>query len=1741
MVYTIHTMKLKIAIPLACIALFSASVLVAQGTYTSTGTTSNWNLTTTWTGLGDVPNDGIPDANDAVIIATGHTVDINVNSAAGALTMNGTAILNFPTNNLTLTVNGIMTMNGTSSVTGNNNNRILSLLSDFVVPSGAVASIGGIRVSQAIGATLSLSGTLFPTNNTGTKTFGNANFFNGCLIDATVTETIIVAGNLVINPTTPGLQTSIARCGLTVNGTTTVLNGGYIKFGGNNAGVKTFNGTITVNTGGSWDNIDGEDFVVNCSIVNNGFWPIPTGGNGRYDVQVVGNYVYSGSGEIGITRLRLQTSATAAVTVTNTGFLTLTRTGNQGLSLDAGTFINGNGGYLKLTSQATPVDINGGTVDFSTANNTVEYAFAGAQNIHPTNYFNLIASNGSTKSINGTTDASGTVTISGSTILDVTGGTDFTGTGNIVMTGTSRLRISSSGTVPALTGAATLASGTTIELNRAGTQTAASSATYPYQNLVISGNTGSAVNMSAVSTINGNLTFSNVGSMNSNAVLSVVGDVTYGSTASTTLANNVSVGSFSISSGTFVYTNHTITVNGNNGFWAVSGTPTLTASGTSQVAFTTGTNQEIAGTANPTFFALTINNSNDVTLNIANATVTNTLNLTSGRLITGTNVLIAGASTVNRTSGFVEGNLRKTIPTGTNIRTFEVGTNTDYTPVSFTATSVTTAGTLTVESVSGDHPEIASGLIEPNNTVNRYYSLTNNGIVFSAFSTGQIAATFNFVNTDEDAALDNTAIVKWYNNTTAAWSGANLFDETTEQNPVLTVTTNTTTNNSIISVVNPTQLPSGQRVDFQIGQNIDPTFVFNRVTGTANWNARTTWIQQRTGVITLVNGNSFINGASTKFNTELALNDPIMLIASPGVVYTVTSIISDTQIQVSPAPSLSTSGGFGRQYIPGINSPTSDIDAVVIGNTNLADLTTTITQDISAKILTLDVGSTALATAQALTSNASINLNVLANASVNQPAGSVINSWNINDGTATVSGDLSIGGTTNNVARLARVSITSAGSASVNNIKFRTPNNAGLEAVARIGMSTGSVLNVSGAITFLNNRGRLVTATGSTVNFNRTIGAQSIVIPSANNVATNWQYNTIQVSNTNAAGATFAFTSTSNNFTGNLIVQANSNLKVGNNNIVGAGGTTLFQLNAGATFEMNNPSNNNNGVFPSGFNSYSLSPTSTVYYNQTGNTNPWPVDTQTYGNLVIGEGSTRNYQLANTTTTVAGNLTVGDGSSTPDLLGNTASTLSVSGNVSITTGAILNATNIPTINVGGNWTNDGAFTQSTSTVNFNSPAASTLQLIGGSTPNTFHNLTINPSASSDIVRLSANADVSNTLTLTLGELDLNGQTLNVTRSATGAITRTSGYVKSEKTTAPYGTINWTTGTTTGTFIFPFGVSSTQFIPFRYNITGAGSPATATLAVATYATGLANTPLPTSVNNLNGTNGGTSVADRFWTLTFAGYTGSRPTANMTFTLLNSEVATVAPVPSDALDELVAQRWNPSNYWDAPVATPAQVYTVGAPAANTSTVVLSNFQNGNSYEAWTLSNKTTPLPIELIAFNAIAKAGIVELEWRTASELNNDFFTIERSESGEGFKELVSIDGAGTKSNESRYTAIDGNPLSGDSYYRLKQTDFDGKTSYSDPKKVTIASQNLWRIFPNPSDGKSFSVNLSAEESGKEIAISIQDIKGITMSNQLIKVTDGKRIDLEQTQSLTSGIYIITITSEGKVSKQKLVVK
>jgi len=193
-----------------------------------------------------------------------------------------------------------------------------------------------------------------------------------------------------------------------------------------------------------------------------------------------------------------------------------------------------------------------------------------------------------------------------------------------------------------------------------------------------------------------------------------------------------------------------LTNNGN--FDGVSGNRTVTFNGASA--------QSISGTAaSTTLYRLTLNNANGLSLSgTQSIEVTNLLTLTNGALVTGANTAYVSrnaAAAIARTNGFVEGNLRWAVPTGAVTRTFPVGSGTTYAPVAVNFASITTAGTITISSTAGSHPDLANSGIDTTTPakLNRYWNISNQGVVFSAAG---YTATFNFVAGDVDAGATPT-------------------------------------------------------------------------------------------------------------------------------------------------------------------------------------------------------------------------------------------------------------------------------------------------------------------------------------------------------------------------------------------------------------------------------------------------------------------------------------------------------------------------------------------------------------------------------------------------------------------------------------------------------------------------------------------------------------------------------------------------------------------------------------------------------------------------------------------------------------------------------------------------------------------------------------------------------------------------------------------------------------------------
>ena len=183
----------------------------------------------------------------------------------------------------------------------------------------------------------------------------------------------------------------------------------------------------------------------------------------------------------------------------------------------------------------------------------------------------------------------------------------------------------------------------------------------------------------------------------------------------------------------------------------------------------------------------------------------------------------------------------------------------------------------------------------------------------------------------------------------------------------------------------------------------------------------------------------------------------------------------------------------------------------------------------------------------------------------------------------------------------------------------------------------------------------------------------------------------------------------------------------------------------------------------------------------------------------------------------------------------------------------------------------------------------------------------------------------------------------------------------------------------------------------------------------------------------------------------------------------------------------------------------------------------------------SLKTT-LPIELLNFNATAlNNDQVKLDWQTASEINNDYFTIERSENGLIWKELAMVNGAGNSSQMLNYNTVDENPYSEVSYYRLKQTDYDGSFEYSKVVSVNLISKQEASVFiyPNPTSGI-LTIKGDASELEELFISNVLGQNVISLLNIISRKENHIIIDLS---NLKKGFYTVKTKSlANKVFKQ-----
>jgi len=210
----------------------------------------------------------------------------------------------------------------------------------------------------------------------------------------------------------------------------------------------------------------------------------------------------------------------------------------------------------------------------------------------------------------------------------------------------------------------------------------------------------------------------------------------------------------------------------------------------------------------------------------------------------------------------------------------------------------------------------------------------------------------------------------------------------------------------------------------------------------------------------------------------------------------------------------------------------------------------------------------------------------------------------------------------------------------------------------------------------------------------------------------------------------------------------------------------------------------------------------------------------------------------------------------------------------------------------------------------------------------------------------------------------------------------------------------------------------------------------------------------------------------------------------------------------------------------------------PNESTYTINVDDDQKGCGAVESMFVDECTVTPITLIDYTGEAIESGNILKWSTAAELDNDFFTLEVSQDGLDFRELTTVDGAGTVSSVQNYSYLDSDVSAGTMYYRLSQTDFDGTTVRVGIVSIS-RSESLGYLNVQPVPAADFidiSFN-SLEES--EVSILISDLSGRILNEQIISAVHGANSITIDLVNYSSGVYMLSLVNGNETLTKKLV--
>lgn len=207
----------------------------------------------------------------------------------------------------------------------------------------------------------------------------------------------------------------------------------------------------------------------------------------------------------------------------------------------------------------------------------------------------------------------------------------------------------------------------------------------------------------------------------------------------------------------------------------------------------------------------------------------------------------------------------------------------------------------------------------------------------------------------------------------------------------------------------------------------------------------------------------------------------------------------------------------------------------------------------------------------------------------------------------------------------------------------------------------------------------------------------------------------------------------------------------------------------------------------------------------------------------------------------------------------------------------------------------------------------------------------------------------------------------------------------------------------------------------------------------------------------------------------------------------------------------------------------------------------------------STSDNPLPITLIEFEGALKEdeNAVKLNWSTASETNNDYFLIQRTE-GQSFSDAAPNEvewrnigrkeGYGDSYIKRDYSFIDEEPHHGDNFYRLKQVDKDGTYEYHEIINVNtledpdLSGQSSLSVHPNPLSGDKLEITFN-NILDQEAEVEILNLKGRVIKSEKLEIGLGSEVTkpLRLDHSLDPGVYSVRVSTDKENLSKNLIVR